>query len=1372
MRLVIDMQGAQSTGSRNRGIGRYSLSLAMEMARQRGNHEVILALNGLFPETITPLRRAFAGVLPPENITVWDAIGPVHAADPANDARRQIAEMTREATLARLKPDFVLNTSLLEGFVDNAATSIGRFDQHIPTATILYDLIPLIHSSIYLKDSGIERWYMQKIAELRRSDILLSISASAGQEAISHLQMRSGEVVNISTACDGQFCPMPLDETARTDLLSRYGIHKPFIMYTGGIDHRKNIEGLIRAYALLPKALRSDHQLGIVCSIHAHDRERLQKLAKSAGLSSGEVIFTGFVPEADLVGLYNECKLFVFPSWHEGFGLPALEAMSCGRAVIGANTSSIPEVIGREDALFDPFDDQSISDKMAEALANDQFRLQLQEHGLRQARSFSWKSTASRAWRALEAQFDSRKRASIQPPSRPTRRPRMAFVSPLPPEQSGISDYAAELLPELARHYDIDVIATTHESSDPWTKANCATRSIDWFRANAHRYDRVMYQFGNSHFHGHMPALLEEIPGVVVLHDFFLSGMIGYIDAHGQRPHALAVELLKSHGWKAVSDRYRLPHHVVVTQYPANLSILQSALGMIVHSEHSRQLATSWYGAGSADDWSVIPLLRTPARDDGRQAARKVLGINNGDLLVCSFGHLAPTKLNDRLLRAWCASPLAQDPHCHLVFVGQNPDDKYGTEMTRQVRSARTAGRVEITGWTSADTYRRWLEAADIGVQLRTNSRGETSAAVLDCMNHGLATIANANGSMASLPAEGVLLLPDEFTDDQLISALARLWKDKQYRQSLATQGRQAIHLHHHPRACAEQYVDTIERCYAAAESAAVPSLTRAISQVEPGIGNGELQALARALASNFPPLPRRRQLLLDVSAAAHKPELLTAEARILLSRILLDFGQDYDIVPVCTSNGAEAFVTAFAFASQHLGIPGDWAADRPAEAWSGDLFLALGANPFPLLPHQQHRLASWRERGIGIFMMTAGLPVPAPCGTVPEALVVYARFLDFSRLFDGAICLSRTEAELLLDMLHQFGDPWSPPLGIAYINAGADWPAQMEVERGADTSLPTGDTPMILSYVAESGTSAALQLAAALTLLREKGHDYRLVLAGHDGPLPGSLRAALADHAALGKHLFLVDTPVIDGEALLGAATALVALDEQDSTGMALLRAARMGIPILARDTRTYRELAGDHVVYLAETTDAALLADQIAEWATRHLEDRLPNSGNIAWSTWTQALSQLREHMLHFQPCRTWTSDGVLRLPASDPRIFSQVGTRSVDRIETSGESGILLFGPYMPLAAGTYRIHLHGTIDVLTGNEWFDISSGGGSVTSLRLSPIASESGTWLVDAEFSLQEAATDIEFRIWVEEQTRLSFVGIEISRTDTPAGRH
>ena len=402
MRIVIDLQGAQG-GSRHRGIGRYSLALAHAMVRNRGDHEVIIALNGLFPDSIEPIRAAFDGLLPQGNIRVWHATGPVHPLGSANTWRRHTAELVREAFLASLMPDILHITSLFEGFGDDAIHSIGLKPTLIPTAVTLYDLIPLMQSESYLKPNPrYEAFYREKLGYLRQADLYLAISDSSRQEAIDHLGATPEQTVNIAAAADALFKPIQVSEVEKHALRARFGLVHPFLMYSGATDERKNHLRLIKAFSLLSLSLRMNYQLAIVGDLPNEHREKFETYAKLCGLNPTDVVITGRVTDKEMVQLYNLCELFVFPSWHEGFGLPALEAMSCGAPVIGANTSSLPEVIGRADALFDPFDEKAISQKITEVLTNNHLRNDLVQHSLKQAKTFTWDITAKRAIAAFE----------------------------------------------------------------------------------------------------------------------------------------------------------------------------------------------------------------------------------------------------------------------------------------------------------------------------------------------------------------------------------------------------------------------------------------------------------------------------------------------------------------------------------------------------------------------------------------------------------------------------------------------------------------------------------------------------------------------------------------------------------------------------------------------------------------------------------------------------------------------------------------------------------------------------------------------------------------------------------------------------------
>jgi len=404
MRIVIDMQGAQ-TESRYRGIGRYTMAFAQGVVRNRGNHEVILLLSGLFPETIKPIRAAFDGLLPMDNIIVWHAPGPVREEDPGNDTRRDVAELIREAFIASLRPDVIHICSLFEGYVDDAITSIERYDTTTPVSVSFYDLIPLLNPDKYLKPNPVYAvYYERKIQSLKRAKSFLAISAYIRLEGLDCLGVDASRMVNVSSAIGPEFQPVVVNEEVARILRDKIGLSRPFVLYTGACDERKNLPRLIEAWSALPPSLRQTHQLVFVGKIPEGNLRELSRIAQAHGLQPTELCFSGYISDEELIFLYNLCELYVLPSWHEGFGLPALEAMACGAPVIAANATSLPEVVGLDEALFDPFDSKAIASKMAQALLDERFRNRLCEHGLKQSKKFSWDATAKRAiaaWQAL-----------------------------------------------------------------------------------------------------------------------------------------------------------------------------------------------------------------------------------------------------------------------------------------------------------------------------------------------------------------------------------------------------------------------------------------------------------------------------------------------------------------------------------------------------------------------------------------------------------------------------------------------------------------------------------------------------------------------------------------------------------------------------------------------------------------------------------------------------------------------------------------------------------------------------------------------------------------------------------------------------------
>jgi glycosyltransferase involved in cell wall biosynthesis len=399
MKILVDLQSCQS-GSRFGGIGRYSAELVKAMIRQGKNHEFYLMINANLPNT-NEVHSEFSTLVSPERILTINL--PSGTAEILfNSSRSRLAELVLERFISDLNPDIFYVTSFFEGFSEDVITSIGKIFPASRTAVTLYDLIPLAMKEQYLTTKVFRDSYFRKLSELRNAGIILAISEYSREEAVTLGDFDVRAVTNVSSAVDDFFRPRKVSDFRKSELFKKHGIQSNFIMYVSSFDLRKNHRRLIEAFSLLSRDLQSTHQLLIVGNGCDRIYNEHLKLAQKLGVNSNRVRFTERVSDDDLIDLYNTSSLFVFPSLREGFGLPVLEAMSCGVPTIGSNTTSLPEVLGRIDASFDPTNTESIAKLMTAALTDLDFRKSLMLHAVSHASKFSWDLSARRALEFME----------------------------------------------------------------------------------------------------------------------------------------------------------------------------------------------------------------------------------------------------------------------------------------------------------------------------------------------------------------------------------------------------------------------------------------------------------------------------------------------------------------------------------------------------------------------------------------------------------------------------------------------------------------------------------------------------------------------------------------------------------------------------------------------------------------------------------------------------------------------------------------------------------------------------------------------------------------------------------------------------------
>ncbi|MPT22923.1 MAG: glycosyltransferase [Starkeya sp.] len=472
-----------------------------------------------------------------------------------------------------------------------------------------------------------------------------------------------------------------------------------------------------------------------------------------------------------------------------------------------------------------------------------------------------------------------------------------------------------------------------------------------------------------------------------------------------------------------------------------------------------------------------------------------------------------------------CASACSTDARVRFVFVGDA--GTLGAAIMERVSPTRCAGRVHITGWASEELFSDYLLAADLAVQLRTHSRSESSGSVIDCLTGGLPVIVNDHGSLADVPPDGVLHIPDAFEDRELAEVIDLLVNDPVLRQRMGTAGRERILAEQAPADCARAY-------HAANEgfSRRAQGRRRLVEELARLEADPALDAeLAQAAADSLPAGARLRQLLVDVGeiSKGDANSGIQRVVRALLETLLREPPAGWRVKPIVGDPALGRYRYARRFTCEFLGMPCVWPGDDPIDIYAGDIFLSPDAC-FTQIPEMRAALNAMAQAGVHLAAVVYDLlPIQLPhYFPLPEGL--FARWLDTIARYDQLLCISRAVAADVAGYLaiHPPANGRMP--AIDWFHLGADLEtATAQVAQGEelrDAARQKLERPSFLMVgTVEPRKGHALALAA-MERLWVAGGDAALVIAGARGWMVDDLMEKLHQHPESGRRLIWIERP------------------------------------------------------------------------------------------------------------------------------------------------------------------------------------------------------------------------------------------------------
>ena len=790
---------------------------------------------------------------------------------------------------------------------------------------------------------------------------------------------------------------------------------------------------------------------------------------------------------------------------------------------------------------------------------------------------------------------------------------RLAFVTPWKPQRTGIARHALVMEQALRHHYDVTVVTK---------QANDRTSGVTFmkpkaFREAADSFDRVLYQMGNSPFHEFILPMLTSIPGVVVMHDGqFTEWFKGTRGTDSTEFSSLAYGEGGLQGW--------------LDRDATGVDLVRSSLGLIVHSWVGSARLLTAPSAFPMDFLRSAPLAYNPVGSlPNRAEARRTLGLSPTDVLVATFGRVHPTKRTlDFMQSATAAARSTSNPKSvRIAAVGQSAHRDYFEELNDFVDSVGDELDITLTGALDATNFANWVASADIAVQLRSEDHGESSAALIEAMASPAAVIVEDTGSMSEiLDGTGIVLASSELANLQL--TISDLIGDPERRQSLGQDSAALEAERHSPRNAAESYCQAIEEHYRLRDPADAIQALSSLDATEKTLINA---ANRLAISRNDRAADR---LVLDVSEiASSSPVTGIQRVQEKLSSELVPAWNGRFLHGVTRGRGLHEVTQVAArnvkdppVAPTGLGRlrakPGDW---------------LFSARYFPDALSWEAQANAWRSQGGRVAHLLYDLfPLTNPEWFPEHAVEYFPKYLaTVLETSDTILTISESTLSTLTTFLNE--SPVQPRRDIALssIRLGSDFGDLREVPNRHGTGSQYRAL-MVGTIEPRKGYADAL---AAFRLLDNLRSEFRLTIVGRKGWGTEELFDLVSAASRSANNVeWLDDCSDVELSQLYEDSDLLIAASHAEGFGLPLLEAARLGLPVLARDIGVFREVMGDSAEYFAQSATPSALAEAIIEVFDRGAQGQQSAPTITEWSTTAKQVGEaLSGNRVHAQ----WTPE-----------------------------------------------------------------------------------------------------------------------------------